>query len=50
MAKKFWWKSALFVMAAGTTLAFGGCWGEWIQRILIDSAFDRFPFVLGGQI
>lgn len=50
MAKRLWWKGALVLLAAGSMFAAGGCYNEWIQRILIDSLFDSFPCVLCGQV
>lgn len=50
MLKRFWWKGALLVLATGTTLAWAGCWSGWVQRILVDSLFDSWPTILGGQV
>lgn len=44
MSKKLqWWKGAMLVLAAGTTLGLGyggGCLGAAVQRILVAVAFD----------
>ncbi len=51
MAKRLWWKGALALLAAGSlVMTGGGCYSEWIQRVLIDSLFDSFPCVLCGQV
>jgi hypothetical protein len=43
MTKKIWWKSALMLVSAGTTLALGfgdGCLAAAMQRILVAVNFD----------
>jgi len=43
MTKKIWWKSALMLVSAGTTLALGfgdGCLAAAVQRILVAVNFD----------
>lgn len=44
MSKKLlWWKSALLVLATGTTLSLGmggGCLSEMVQRILVGVLID----------